>query len=275
MPRVRTQEATKFRRRYTAAESTGPASVQLMYSFVRQPKWMAAHVLVLLLLVTFLLAGTWQFGRHQKRIDRNDVVLDRADAVLLEIGDLFEPQDIFEFRLVELNGSWSTSDSVLIRNRSHQDMAGCHLAIPLAVSNNEGVLVVAGWLNEPLCDIDQLEVPTGDVSLVGRVRLTQTRGAIGARDRADGVIRTLARTDVARVDQQVALSLAPVYVELITSNPSVAEAVAVDPPPTDLGPHLAYAVQWFLFFAVGAVGYPLVLRRQARKGDLEDLQDLV
>lgn len=275
MPRVRTQEATKFRRRYTAAESTGPASVQLMYSFVRQPKWMAAHVLVLLLLVTFLLAGTWQFGRHQKRIDRNDVVLDRADAVLLEIGDLFEPQDIFEFRLVQLNGSWSTSDSVLIRNRSHQDMAGCHLAIPLAVSSNEGVLVVAGWLNEPLCDIDRLEVPTGDVSLVGRVRLTQTRGAIGARDRADGVIRTLARTDVARVDQQVALSLAPVYVELITSNPSVAEAVAVDPPPTDLGPHLAYAVQWFLFFAVGAVGYPLVLRRQARKGDLEDLKDSV
>ena len=275
MPRVRTQEATKFRRRYTAAESTGPTSVQLMYSFVRLPKWMAAHVLVLLLLVTFLLAGTWQFGRHQKRIDRNDVVLDRADAVLLEIGDLFEPQDIFEFRLVQLNGSWSTSDSVLIRNRSHQDMAGCHLAIPLAVSSNEGVLVVAGWLNEPLCDIDRLEVPTGDVSLVGRVRLTQTRGAIGARDRADGVIRTLARTDVARVDQQVALSLAPVYVELITSNPSVAEAVAVDPPPTDLGPHLAYAVQWFLFFAVGAVGYPLVLRRQARKGDLEDLKDSV
>ncbi len=275
MPRVRTQEATKFRRRYTAAESTGPASVQLMYSFVRQPKWMAAHVLVLLLLVTFLLAGTWQFGRHQKRIDRNEVVLDRADAVLIEIGDLFEPQDIFEFRLVQLKGSWSTSDSVLIRNRSHQDMAGCHLAIPLAVSSNEGVLVVAGWLNEPLCDIDQLEVPTGDVSLVGRVRLTQTRGAIGARDRADGVIRTLARTDVARVDQQVALSLAPVYVELITSNPSVAEAVAVDPPPTDLGPHLAYAVQWFLFFAVGAVGYPLVLRRQARKGDLEDLKDSV
>lgn len=273
MPRVRTQEATKFRRRYTADQSTGTASVQLMYSFVRQPKWIAAHMLVLLLLVTFLLAGTWQFGRHQKRLDRNDVVLDRADTVMLEAADLFESQDIFEFRLVQLNGSWSASDSVLIRNRSHQDIAGCHLAVPLKVSSNEGVLVVAGWLSAPLCDINELEAPTGDVSLVGRVRLSQTRGAIGARDRADGVIKTLARTDVARVDQQVALSLAPVYVELITSNPSVAEAVAVDPPPTDLGPHLAYAVQWFLFFAVGAVGYPLVLRRQARKGNLEDLKD--
>ena len=116
-----------------------------MYSFVRQPKWIAAHMLVLLLLVTFLLAGTWQFGRHQKRLDRNDVVLDRADTVMLEAADLFEAQDIFEFRLVQLNGSWSASDSVLIRNRSHQDIAGCHLAVPLKVSSNEGVLVVAGW----------------------------------------------------------------------------------------------------------------------------------
>ena len=136
-----------------------------MYSFVRQPKWIAAHMLVLLLLVTFLLAGTWQFGRHQKRLDRNDVVLDRADTVMLEAADLFEAQDIFEFRLVQLNGSWSASDSVLIRNRSHQDIAGCHLAVPLKVSSNEGVLVVAGWLSAPLCDINELEAPTGDVSL--------------------------------------------------------------------------------------------------------------
>jgi len=75
------------------------------------------------------------------------------------------------------------------------------------------------------------------------------------------------------VDQQVALSLAPVYVELTSSNPPVADVIAVNRPPTDLGPHLAYAVQWFLSFAVGAIGYPLVLRRQARKGNLEDLED--
>ena len=246
-----------------------------MYSFVRQPKWLAAHLLVVFLLGTFVLAGIWQFGRHRERLDRNNVVLDRVDADMLESKNLFQPQDVFEFRLVKLDGSWSSGDSVLIRNRSHQDIAGCHLAVPLAINENQGVLVVAGWLNETLCDIDRLEAPNGEVSLVGRVRLSQTRGAIGARDRADGVIRTLARADVARVNQQVALSLAPVYVELVTSSPAVAQAVAVDPPPTDLGPHLAYAVQWFLFFAVGAIGYPLVLRRQARKGHLEDLSNSV
>ena len=49
------------------------------------------------------------------------------------------------------------------------------------------------------------------------------------------------------------------------------DKIPIDPPSTDLGPHLAYAVQWFLFFAVAAVGYPLVLRRQAKRGESEDL----
>jgi cytochrome oxidase assembly protein ShyY1 len=35
----------------------------------------------------------------------------------------------------------------------------------------------------------------------------------------------------------------------------------VPPPELDEGPHLSYAVQWFIFSAIAIVGYPLVLRR--------------
>ncbi len=40
-------------------------------------------------------------------------------------------------------------------------------------------------------------------------------------------------------------------------------------PVADLGEgsHLSYAVQWFVFTAIGLVGYPLVLVRLARRGD--------
>ena len=31
------------------------------------------------------------------------------------------------------------------------------------------------------------------------------------------------------------------------------------------GPHLGYAVQWFVFFIIGLIGYPLVLVRLARE----------
>jgi hypothetical protein len=37
----------------------------------------------------------------------------------------------------------------------------------------------------------------------------------------------------------------------------------VPPPPLSNGPHLSYAIQWFIFSVIALVGYPIVLRRQA------------
>ena len=34
-------------------------------------------------------------------------------------------------------------------------------------------------------------------------------------------------------------------------------------PDLDEGPHLSYAFQWFIFAAIGAVGYVMILRRNA------------
>ena len=39
------------------------------------------------------------------------------------------------------------------------------------------------------------------------------------------------------------------------------------------GPHLSYAIQWFIFSTIAIVGYPLILRRRARelaRGDEDD-----
>ena len=62
----------RTQRRNTEDESKAAASVLAMYGFARQPKWIAAHLLTLLLLTTFIWAGFWQFGRHQERGQRNE-----------------------------------------------------------------------------------------------------------------------------------------------------------------------------------------------------------
>ena len=242
-----------------------------MYRFLREPKWIVAHLLTLLLLTAFMCAGVWQFGRHQARSERNSSVLDRSNDQFLTADDLFSANSDIEFRLVQLEGLWSQDDAVLIRNRSHKEAAGCHLAVPLVSDVSRATLVTVGWLPQSSCDTYKFELPLGDVSLTGRVRLSQKRGAIGARDASTGVLTSLARTDVSRIGQQVSYPLAPVYVELIASEPELVDAFPLEPPPTNLGPHLGYAVQWFLFFAVGIVGYPLVLRRHSRKGQAENL----
>jgi cytochrome oxidase assembly protein ShyY1 len=56
----------------------------------------------------------------------------------------------------------------------------------------------------------------------------------------------------------------PVVVQLKTSAPGDDPSLAPIPlPELGDGPHLSYAVQWFLFAAVAAVGYVLLLRREA------------
>ena len=60
--------------------------------------------------------------------------------------------------------------------------------------------------------------------------------------------------------------------QLVTSDPPepppVADApglVALGPPTPDEGPHLSYAVQWFIFTTIAAGGYVLLLRKVARE----------
>jgi surfeit locus 1 family protein len=63
-------------------------------------------------------------------------------------------------------------------------------------------------------------------------------------------------------------SALPVVVQAQASAPVDAPDTLSPVPIPDLGegPHLGYAVQWFLFAGVVVVAYPLLLRRQARDG---------
>ena len=262
-------------------ESVGvgdPLSVAFgtMYGFMRQPKWMAAHVLVAVLLTSFLAAAMWQYSRHRDRSERNDTVEARVDLEPLVAGDLAQLDPAtHEYRTAIARGAWRTAELVTIRNRSQDGASGCHVALPLETETGFGVLAIAGWLPETLCGdelLPNVSIPQSS-TVTGRLRTTQTRGRFGPRDPGDGVLASLARTDVARVDQQVEIALADMYLEVVEATPPIDGPVVLDRPATDAGPHFAYAVQWLLFFVVGAVGYPLVIRRQALRGELEDLGD--
>ena len=74
----------------------------------------------------------------------------------------------------------------------------------------------------------------------------------------------------ARLQQQYDPDLYPLWLQLQRSDPPVDEAalpVLLPEPDQDEGPHLSYAVQWFLFAAIGVVGWPLVLRRAVADDD--------
>ena len=277
-----------------------------MYSFARKPIWLAGHALAGGLLVIFVIAGFWQLSRHNEVSDRNAAITERQDMQPLDADRLFEvmanPEslDQLEYRTVTLPVErFDWNEKVLIRNRSLDGLPGCHIALPAAATSNDsaeplGVLLVAGWLPQQTC-----EPQTGsearvwatrltEPSLVaGRIRLSQERGWLGPSDPDQGQLESLARTDVERIDQQTTLDLMPLYVEVVSATRSDGVRLALGgtladgtpapvplrPPELNAGPHLGYTVQWFSFAAVAIVGYTLVLRHQARKGESEQIAD--
>ena len=277
-----------------------------MYRFARRPIWLAGHALAGGLLVVFLIAGFWQLSRHNEVRDRNAAIVERQDMRTLDADRFFEAvpdpnlADELEYRTVTLPVErFVWEDSVLIRNRSFLGQAGCHIALPAAAASPDsadplGVLLVAGWLPQRACAPQPDNATqtwaarlTGPSLVTGRIRTSQERGLLGPTDPAEGRLASLARVDVGRIDEQTALDLVAVYVE-VTSAVSADEVrlplgmsladgtptpIPLPPPELDAGPHLGYTFQWFSFAAVAIVGYTLVLRHQARKGESEQIAD--
>ena len=86
------------------------------------------------------------------------------------------------------------------------------------------------------------------------------------RQRLRRCIDRFNRLDLERLAEQVEVPLDPVALVAEEQQPPTDGDLlsAVARPEPDLGPHLGYAGQWFLFALVFGVGYPLMLRRQAR-----------
>jgi cytochrome oxidase assembly protein ShyY1 len=181
------------------------------------------------------------------------------DTPVTDTGDV-------QWRTVSTTGRYDESQQVLVRNRSYNGIPGYHVLTPLVLPSGDAVIVNRGFLplettgNTP----DIPAAPSGVVTVDGRVRSSQKRGHFGPRDPAEGTLTEVARADLVRLQQQMPYHLLPAYVELESSQPADSTGLTPVPlPELDEGPHLSYAIQWFIFSALAVVGWILVVRKTA------------
>ncbi|MEM9035442.1 MAG: SURF1 family protein [Actinomycetota bacterium] len=240
-----------------------------MYRFALRPKWIAGHLLALVAIVVFISAGFWQLRRLDERQAENADIAAVADLPPLELGLDTDDAGLVAWRTVTATGTWLTDDGVLVRNRSLDGQPGFHVVTPLLLDDGRALLVNRGWL--PVTQVDDgqatsLVTPDGEVTVVGRLRDSQRARGLAASDPDDGVLDVVSRVDVDRLAQQIDVELLPLFAERIAEGDTSLPR-AVPEPDLGEGPHLSYAVQWFLFTAVVAIGYPLVLRWAAHRGE--------
>ena len=156
-----------------------------------------------------------------------------------------------EWRPVEASGRYLPDEELRVVNRSQGGRAGDNVVTPLLLDDGRVLLVARGFV--PL-DTDSPPAPTGDVTIEGRLRRSEVRRTAALSDPDEGDLTVAQRVDIPRLADQLPGDVVPMYVELTDSDPpesgDLLEPIAE--PSLDEGPHLSYAVQWFLFSALVA-----------------------
>jgi cytochrome oxidase assembly protein ShyY1 len=250
------------------------ATVPRVYGFLRRPRWIAFSLLIVTLMVVMVNLGLWQLRRLDQRQQANLAVTQRSSEPIAPLADLVESTsdraaiEAVQWRQVQATGTFDLAHEVFVRDRSLDGRAGLHVATPLVLADGAAILVNRGWVPIPQTVQGAPSAPpppTGQVTVVGRLRPSQQRGLIGPTDPPDGVLAAFARLDVPRIQKQVPETLLPAYVELTSPGP-IADLPRLLPlPELDDGPHLSYALQWFAFTVLAAIGWWLMVRRTARQ----------
>lgn len=237
------------------------------WRFARRPFWLFSHVFAAAVIISFVGLGFWQLDRLDQRRAANALVEERsADVLVLDGAPRPEEPDgsDLDYRAVETVATFVDGDLARIANRTGNGVAGEHVVGLVELADGSFLAVNRGFV--PLnfeADLDPLS--SGPVPVTGWLRATVERGRLGAVDSGEGDL--LPRFDTEQVAIRAGVDLPPVWLQVATvdgasSGPGgLPEALSL--PPLTEGPHLGYAVQWFIFATLGVVFYGLLLRRRA------------
>ena len=227
------------------------------------PAWILSHLAVLVLLVATINLGFWQLRRLDERRHHNDRVETQVRWDPVPVATAFgadHPSGDLWYRPVVAAGTFDPAREVQVANRPREGVPGVEVVTLIILADPSGTAVAVNRGFIPLAvranaDPMSWAPPPGPVEVVGLAMAGRSGGHVSG-DEVD-------RIDLDLLTKRWGLGLLPAYVQ---AAPDGTDGWPLPLPTPDLGagPHLSYAVQWFIFTLIGLVGYPLVLARVAR-----------
>ncbi|NUT09014.1 MAG: SURF1 family protein [Nonomuraea sp.] len=243
-----------------------------MYRFLLTPRWLALHVVVLLVIPAFVFLGRWQFGRFEERSDNKDRVTANIEAAPVPLDRITGPgRQVGEddrFRTVVASGTYDAAHGLLVRRRPQEGHNGFYVLTPLVTGDGTAVIVNRGWIPAGATADTAPQVPTppvGQVTVTGRLRPSETEESSGIRERSGLPNGQVLLINAGKIGESWPYRLVGGYVELTAQQPAGTSAPAPVPAP-DVGSggglNLAYGVQWWLFIGIAIGGWIMLIRRE-------------
>lgn len=279
---MQTAQQTQEARIPTRFRVPGPTTF-----FSRQ--WWWTTLLVLLGMAILARLGFWQLDRLEQRRAYNADIVAKLALPPLALNDEDLPTDLdgLKNRSATVQGTYDFSQQVALLHQHWMNTPGFHLVTPLVIDvgarsgdlRPRAVLVDRGWL--PAAELAQENWAQYDLvgtsSVTGYIKLSQSlAGSEGASPTSDAPQAEWYRVDVDAIETQLPYELLPVYLQEAPSSDGNAKLPfrgELEPDLSD-GPHLSYAIQWFIFATILALGYVLFVGKKVdgRRLTREDLE---
>jgi cytochrome oxidase assembly protein ShyY1 len=235
-------------------------------------RWLEWLAVATIFAVACVFLGRWQWGRHEDKTAKAQRITSHYFASPVPLPqamtrpgvNLLPAQD---WTMVTATGRYAAAHLMLVRNRPNNGVFGYEVVVPLQLKDGTFLLVDRGWIPNGRTAAEPSRTPTtpaGDITVTGWLRPGEP--SLG-RKMSNG---QLASINLAEARAQTGTSLDGAYLirrsEAGPPGEHIEAAQSLAMPSTDLGPHLAYALQWWLAVPAGLVLVLVAARREFLDG---------
>ncbi|MGC0273409.1 SURF1 family protein [Pseudactinotalea sp. Z1739] len=253
------------------------------YSFLTSRRWLGLIAAAVAISVVCALLGYWQWSRYQGRADQVALVEANFDQDPVPLTDLVsrpgaELDPAHQWHPVQVQGRY-LGEVVVLPQRGVAGNPADHVVGVLAVDVGHGpdwaVLVDRGWYTtDTFADhAAAQELPNGQVTTTMRLRPAEAPSPrvldAGQIHRLNPTQALTAATGTEEDDSAGYVLATGIYGQLAAETEGGSDVVPAElnllpRPVADLGSHLSYALQWWVFALGLYVALVILARREAR-----------
>ena len=229
-------------------------------------QWLLPTIAVIVGMMILVRLGFWQLDRLDQRRAKNAALIAALESEPVDLNEAVLPDDLTSLkdRDALARGEFDFSHEGIVKLQSFQGQPGVNLVAPLVLDDGEtAVLVDRGWV--PEADDYAVYDDPGQQTIKGYIALTQNLNRFGASSTLTDKLEWY-RVDIDAIQTQMPYKLLPVYIKQApgenNQQPPLRAEREVD---LSEGPHLSYAIQWFLFSTILGVGYVALVNKELQK----------